>query len=294
MIADRRTWRSVRDELLVQLQAAGLVSAAVDARRIVEEVSGHSGTELAAHLDEPATRLGSTRAAALGERRAAGEPLQYVVGSWGFRSLDLFVDPRVLIPRPETEVVAECALAEADRIRAAGLDRLLVAVDLGTGSGAIALSLAVERPWIEVVATDVAGDALAVARANLAGIGRPGARVELRQGRWFEALSPERRGAVDLIVSNPPYVAIGDELPAEVREWEPTGALIAGPRGTEDLEVLVDGADQWLVTGGALVLEVAPHQAAEMAERARRRRFDRVEVVADLAGRSRVVVARRR
>lgn len=280
------------DEVVVRLRDAGLESPAVDARRIVEEVSGHAGAELPAHLDEPATRLGTTRVEALIERRVAGEPLQYVLGSWGFRSLDLFVDRRVLIPRPETEVLVECALREADRIRAATPHRPLVAVDLGTGSGAIALSLAVERSWIEVVATDVAGDALAVARANLAGVGRPAARIELRQGRWYEALPPERRGAVDLLVSNPPYVAIDDELPAEVGDWEPAGALIAGPRGTEDLEELVDGGGQWLAPGGAMVLELAPHQAADIAGRASDAGFGPVDVVSDLSGRARVVVAR--
>src|SRR5688500_6955983 len=120
----------------------------------------------------------------MAERRLAGEPLQYVLGSWGFRTLDLFVDPRVLIPRPETEVVAGLAIdALAD------LDRPGIAVDLGTGSGAIALSLAAEHwPHVEVWASDASADALAVARANLAALGRRGAVVRLVEGDWFGAL----------------------------------------------------------------------------------------------------------
>ncbi len=138
-------------------------------------------------------------------RRAKGEPLQYVLGRWGFRTLDLMVDRRVLIPRPETEVVAGLAI---DALPTSG-----VLVDLGTGSGAIALSAAAERwPDVEVWATDASAEALAVARANLAGLGRRGAVVRLVEGDWFVALPHELRGHVDVLVSNPPYVAATDPL----------------------------------------------------------------------------------
>src|SRR5688500_2404619 len=153
------------------------------------------------------------------ERRAAGEPLQYVLGAWGFRSLDLYVDRRVLIPRPETEQVVEVALAE---LRALGAAKPLV-VDLGTGSGAIALSIAPEVPTSQVWATDASPAALAVARANLAGIGRAAARVRLEHGSWFAALPKLLQGRVDMVISNPPYVADGDTLPPEVADWEPAG-----------------------------------------------------------------------
>src|SRR5689334_12274015 len=144
------------------------------------------------------------------DRRAAGEPLQYVLGSWGFRSLDVHVDRRVLIPRPETEVVVERALEVIDAVGARTV------VDLGTGSGVIALSIAMERAAVTVWATDASPDALDVTRANLAGVGRPGTRVRVAQGEWFDALPRELAGGVDVVVSNPPYVAESDVLPVEV------------------------------------------------------------------------------
>src|SRR5205823_6801140 len=182
------------------------------------------------------------------ERRAAGEPLQYVLRRWGFRTLELLVDRRVLIPRPETEVVVEGAIRELRRIDS---QRPLVA-DLGTGSGAIALSIAAEVPAANVWATDASEDALAVARANLVGIGSPAAvRVRMAQGRWFNALPGAFRGQFDVVVSNPPYVGEDEVLPAEVGEWEPPSALVAGPAGTEPTAELLAGAGAWLAPAGA-------------------------------------------
>jgi release factor glutamine methyltransferase len=289
-------WRAFLREATSRLREAGSPDPGGDARRIVERASGWEGGDHHLHLDDPATVRQVAFLDAMVERRAAGEPLQYVVGRWGFRTLDLLVDRRVLIPRPETETVVDWALAEVDRRRAErpgpGAAPVTV-VDLGTGSGAIALAVAVERPGVDVWATDRSPDALAVARANLAGIGSAAARVRLAAGDWFAALPGELRGATDLIVSNPPYVAAADDLPAEVRDWEPVGALIAGPTGREDLERLVDEAPDWLAPGGALVVELAPHQAALVAERARAGGYAEVFVRADLTGRERLVVARR-
>jgi release factor glutamine methyltransferase len=200
------------------------------------------------------------------------------------------VDPRVLIPRPETEQVVEVALAE---LRAAAGTGPRLAVDLGTGSGAIALSLAVEVVTASVWATDVSSDALAVARANLAGVGRPGARVRLTEGDWFAALPAELAGRIDLVVANPPYVATADPLPAEVSDWEPEGALVAGPTGMEHLARIVAEAPGWLAPSGSLVLELAPHQAGAMVGQARSAGFATADVRPDLAGRDRVLVARR-
>lgn len=284
-------WRAFLDDAVARFMAAGLPSPEVDGRRAVEVCSGHVGAELALHLDDPATRLGVTRLASMVDRRADGEPLQYVLGEWSFRTLDLFVDQRVLIPRPETEVVAGFALDELARRSELG-HAPLVAVDLGTGSGAIGLAIAVEMTDVDVIATDVSSDALAVARANLAGIGRPATRVLLRNGSWFEALVPEERGTIDLVVSNPPYVAEDDPLPSEVSDWEPTAALIAGPDGTEDLRALIDGAVEWLAPGGSLVLELAPCQADDMASYAGAAGFVDVSVKPDLSGRLRALVAR--
>lgn len=292
---DTVAWRVLLAEAEARLAVAGVASPASDARRLVEDASGAEGPELALALAEPATKRGVARLDATVARRAAGEPLQYVLGSWSFRDLDLFVDERVLIPRPETEVVAGLAITELARRRAAvgsGAPRSR-AVDLGTGSGAIALSIALECDGVDVWATDRSADALAVARANLAGIGRRAAVVTLAEGSWFDALDDGLRGTVDLVVANPPYVGADEPLPAEVADWEPAGALVAGPTGTEDLEHLVDGSLDWLAPTGALVLELAPHQAAVIAERARAAGFADAEVVVDLTGRERAVVARR-
>ena len=256
----------------------------VDARRIVEEASGYEGAELVLGLDEPATERGVQHFDAMVERRAAGEPLQYVLGRWGFRTLDLFVDQRVLIPRPETEVVVGIALEEAERLAAT------TAVDLGTGSGAIALSLAAERPGLEVWATDADPGALDVARANLAGLGRPAERVRVREGSWFDALPDDLR--FDLVVSNPPYVAESDDVPAEVADWEPRRALVPGPTGLEAIEVIVAEAPAWLRRPGALVVELAPHQADTVVALAEAAGFADAEVRLDLTGRPRVLLAR--
>lgn len=222
------------------------------------------------------------------ERRAAGEPLQYVLAAWGFRTLDLFVDRRVLIPRPETETVVEVALAALSRLGG----KAPVAVDLGTGSGAIALSLAAEAPAVTVWATDASPDALDVARANLAGLpGRAARRVTMVQGNWYEALPDDLAGRVDLIVSNPPYVATGDELPPEVADWEPPCALFAGPDGLAALRQVIAGAPEWLGRPGALVAEIAPHQAQAVGALARAAGACEVEVRPDLAGRPRALEA---
>jgi release factor glutamine methyltransferase len=276
------TWRS-----LLRDAEARLGRSEPDARRIVERASGWDAGELVLHLDDVAPPRAVAHVEGMVERRATGEPLQYVVGAWGFRTLDLLVDRRVLIPRPETEVTVELALEECRR-----LGPRVLAVDLGTGSGAIALALAVEA-GAEVWATDASTEALAVARANLAGTGGDAAtRVRLVHGDWYAALPPDLAGRVQVIVANPPYVAEDDQLPAEVADWEPYEALVAGPAGTEDVEVIVAGAPGWLARPGALVVELAPHQAATAVAMARAAGFRDVDVHRDLAGRERVIVAR--
>jgi release factor glutamine methyltransferase len=255
----------------------------------VERASGHDGAELVVHLDESAPDRARDECARMAARRHAGEPLQYAIGGWGFRRLDLYVDGRVLIPRPETEQVVDVALGELRRLEV----RTPLVVDLGTGSGAIALSVAVEAPGADVWATDVSADALAVARANLAGIGgRAATRVRLVEGSWFDALPGELRGQVDLLVSNPPYVADDETLPALVSDWEPSGALRAGPTGLEAVGAIVSGAPAWLARPAALVLEIAPQQAERAIALARAAGFDDVEVRADLNGRPRALVGR--
>jgi release factor glutamine methyltransferase len=227
------------------------------------------------------------------DQRASGMPLQYALGVWGFRTLELLVDHRVLIPRPETEVVVDCALAELDRARDDDPASSLVAVDLGTGSGAIALSLATERRRVLVWASDRSTAALDVARSNLVGLGIDATRVRLVDGAWYGALPADLAGTLALIVSNPPYVAAGDELPDEVRRWEPTEALVSGPTGLEALEAIVDEAPGWLRPGGALVVELAPHQAATVAAAMVARGLSDVGIKRDLTGRDRVAIGRR-
>jgi release factor glutamine methyltransferase len=282
-------------------EIAGLVGSVQEARWIVE----HGG--------------GPRRSHALAARRAAGEPLQYVLGRWPFRWLELTVDRRALIPRPETEQVVQLALAELRRVVAASRwggpaegdsgppASGPVCVDLGTGTGAIALSLALEGaaayPGLEVWATDASPDALALARQNLAALSdidpAAAARVRVAEGSWFEALPGELAGQVDLVVANPPYVAEADypDLDPTVRLWEPRGALVAadgvgGVGGMADIEAIVADAPHWLRRPGSVVIEIAPDQAQASVEVARRAGSVEVTTARDLAGRTRILVAR--
>ncbi len=284
-------WSSLLAEATARLSSAGLESPAIDARRIVEEATGVEPAEFHGVLDELATVRGVAAFDEMVARREAGEPLQYVVGRWAFRHLDLMVDRRVLIPRPETEVVAGLAIDEVVARTAPG--RETVVADLGTGSGAIAFAIATECGTARVLATDASADALAVARANLAGLGRSAGRVSLHEGSWFDALPESVRGAVEVLVANPPYIGDAEDLPAVVGEWEPVSALRAGPQGDEDLVAIVDGADAWMADGGAVVLEMAPAQTAPIADRWRSKGWQ-ASVHADLSGRDRAVVARKR
>ncbi len=256
---------------------------------MLERASGLDRAGLIPRLADPVPTRTVDFVEGMVERRRRGEPLQYVLGLWSFRRLELVVDRRVLIPRPETEMVVEVALAELGRL---GASRPLV-VDLGTGSGAIAISMALEVPAARVWGTDRSEEALAVARANLAGMGGGVApRVRLAAGDWFAALPAELGGGVDLIVANPPYVGDDEILPPEVFEWEPPGALFAGPTGLEAVSEILDGAPGWLRRPGAIVVEIAPHQADRALELAREAGFSEVDVQPDLAGRPRVLVGR--
>ncbi|MGI9579420.1 MAG: peptide chain release factor N(5)-glutamine methyltransferase [Microthrixaceae bacterium] len=280
------TWRELLAEATDRLRRHG---SATDPRRIVEEASGAEGAELALVLDDAVTEGGVARFDSMVARRAEGEPLQYVLGHWGFRDLDLMVDERVLIPRPETEQVVEVALRELDRL--GGRELPTKVVDLGTGSGAIALAIASERVRTSVWATDKSADAVAVARANLVGLGRPAARVSICEGDWFEALPVDLAAEVHLIVTNPPYVPEAESLPAEVVDWEPAGALRSGADGLDDIRRILSEAPRWLEREGAVVCELSPEQADAAAALAVAR-FNEVEVAPDLAGRPRALVAR--
>jgi release factor glutamine methyltransferase len=296
------TWRDLREDAERALASGGVEDAATEARWMVEHVSGYDAAELVAAEDEKVGSRPGTYLFELLDRRVAGEPLQYVLGCWTFLGLDLLVDQRVLIPRPETEVTARVAIDEAVRLGArrgppdpwAGAATTYTVADLGTGSGAIALALAGELPDAQVWATDDSHEALAVARANLAGTGLPSTRVRLGAGSWFDALPRTLRGRFRLIVANPPYVAESevDDLAAELRH-EPRRALVAGPTGLEAIELIVQEAPMWLEPAGTLVCEIAPHQSEAVRHAATTTGFDEVLVQRDLAGRDRVLVARR-
>lgn len=282
------TWRRLMADAAQRLADAGFDSSVIEARRLAEEASGYEGGDFLPLLDaEPHERQVAGMERML-QRRLQGVPLQYALGRWSFRGLDLFVDERVLIPRPETEVVAEVAIAEAER-----LSEHPICVDLGTGSGAIALSLAADLPGASVWATDVSPDALAVAKANLTGLGQPARRVRMAEGWWFDALDSDLEGNIDLVVSNPPYIADHEELPAVVADHEPVEALFSGPSGLECIEAILDAAPRWLAVPGTVVLEIAPHQVDGSTALARGAGFGDVTVHRDLAGRERVLVARR-
>ncbi|MEQ1788298.1 MAG: peptide chain release factor N(5)-glutamine methyltransferase [Acidimicrobiales bacterium] len=282
-------WRTLRHESLERLRAARVDDPEQEVRWIVERATGRTAAEQVAALDAVVTEREHHFVDSMVARRTAGEPLQYVLGRWGFRTLDLYVDRRVLIPRPETEVVAGLAVEAL-----AALDRPGIAVDLGTGSGAIALSLAAERwPHVEVWATDRSADALDVARANLAGLGRRASVVRLLEGDWFDALPDDLRHRVDVLVSNPPYVAASDPIPPEVGDWEPRAALVPGPSGLEALEHLIAEASGWLTDAGMLVLEIGETQADAVMTMATAAGLRAAKVHPDLAGRPRALVARR-
>jgi release factor glutamine methyltransferase len=282
-----------RGELITELAAT--LGVRHEARFIVEDLLGATNSGPVGTADIEAARR-------LAARRRAGEPLQYVLGHWSFRTLDLLVDPRVLIPRPETEQVVEVALGELPTPGVSGL----TIVDAGTGSGAIALSLATElaslHPDGHVWATDTSVDALAVAGANLDRVRRQHDGVVLPvtfvQGAWLNSLPDRLRGSVDLVVTNPPYIAQEEwsGLAAEVR-GEPMAALLAGDGtdgtpGLADVEAVLSDAWAWLGRPGAVVIELAPHQAAAAARMAGAMGFTDVRVEPDLAGRPRALVGR--
>lgn len=276
----------------------------IDDRQLVASIAEQVGSRQEARWI--VQHGGSEHAQELADRRKAGEPLQYVLGTWPFRNLELRVDPRVLVPRPETEQLVDVALEELERLRHDGSPST-VAVDLGTGSGAIALSLALEGqaicPDLEVWATDASTDALAVARENLESLGRvdPNAarRVRMAPGSWYDALPGELAGRVDLLVSNPPYVAVSEyvDLEPTVREWEPRDALVSGEGtggvgGMAAIEEIIAGAPRWLARPGAMVIEIAPVLAEECIASARWAGYEQVALHQDLAGRVRFVVVR--
>jgi len=268
--------RDALDSAVIALTAAGCDSPRLDAELLLAEAMGVGRATLIA---DPGRGLERDEARRFGEwvrRRRDREPVAYVLGSKGFRSLELVVDARVLIPRPETEHVVEAALGLPSGSRVA---------DVGTGSGAIALALKVERPDLELVATDASAEALEVARANAA---RLGLDVAFAHGDLLEPVA----GPLDAVLSNPPYVAERDRLSlaAEITRYEPADALFGGDDGLAVLRRLIPVA----AARGArlLALEVGAGQAGAVGALVRAAGWPELEVLRDLAGIERVVVGR--
>ncbi len=253
-------------------ESKGIESARLDAELLLAHALGWKRIDLYARYDHVPSSEQLDRFRELVRERGRRVPAKYLIGASEFFGIPLAVKPCVLIPRPETELLVERALALLAKGAAA-----LVA-DLGTGSGAIAIAVAAHRPLARVVATDVSPEAIAVARANAEQHGLSSA-IEFRQGDWFAALEPGT--LFDAILSNPPYVATGDLERAmpEVRDHEPRVALDGGPDGLAALRVLVAGAAQWLKPGGWLIVEIGAGQDAAVKQLAAETGFYEAAVV---------------
>ena len=257
------------------LQSHGVPSPRVDAEQLLAHALGLSRIELYTHHDRPLTEAERTAARELVRRRGQREPLAYVLGEWGFRRLVLGTDARALVPRPETEIVVERCLALL-----AGITEPRV-LDVGTGTGAIALAIAQEHPGARVTATDASQQAVALARENATALDLP---VEIRHGDLLAGAE----GPFDLVVSNPPYVLAGelDALEPEVRDWEPREALVDDGQTERLARAARDVLDGWLV------LEVHEERAQVMSDQLAKLGYRGVSIALDLAGRERVLEAR--
>jgi release factor glutamine methyltransferase len=277
-----RTIRELLPQAATYLEGRGIRSPRLDAEHLLAHTLGLQRLDLYLEHDRPLVPGEVDAFRELIRRRGRREPLAYLLGSWGFRTLDLRTDRRALVPRPETELLVEHGL---DLIRETEAPRCL---DVGTGTGAIALALAKERPDARVFATDVSGDALALAAENAERNGLTG-RVELRRGDLLSAFEGER---FDLIAANLPYVAEGDQVDDELAH-EPDVAVYAETDGRELLARLADAAPGALEPGGAAIFEVGQGQASWLADRLAANGLAGARVEEDLAGIERIVLGRR-
>ena len=287
LVSDRAgtvTWRDL------WTQAERACGGRAQGRWLCEVASGLDHQEFLDHLDSPAHHRMVVHFDSMLTRLSHGEPLQYVLGQWSFRRLDLMVDGRVLIPRPETEGLVDLALTLLN-----GRIAPIICADLGCGSGAIGLSLALELVQQRTIwMTDISADAVDVARANTAGIGRCAANVRLAVGSWFQALPDDLCGSLDMVCCNPPYIAVDDpQVESIVRDWEPNDALFAGPDGLDHVRTIIDSAARWLAPGGWLVMEFGTSQADSIVRLATHAGLEAIAVHADAAGHDRILVARR-
>lgn len=278
-----RAWLDAASGRLRQALPLDRREARLEAQLLAAHALGVTRAWLVAHDDQPIDARQHAALDALLQRRLHGEPIAYILGRREFYGLELMVSPAVLIPRPETELLVELALARLPPERPCRI------LDLGTGSGAIALALARQRPRAEVVGVDRSPAALAVAQANARRLGL--AQVRLVQGDWYDGLGSE---VFDLIAANPPYVAAGDpHLAQGDLRFEPPEALRAGPDGLDALRRIVAGAPAHLVAGGWLLLEHGHDQAAACQALLSQAGLAEVGTWPDLAGLPRVSGGRR-
>lgn len=258
-------------------EAAGIDTPRLDAELLLAQATGWPRERFATDPDSPLPSGASREFAQMVRRRVRREPVAYILGRKGFRGIELQIDPRVLVPRPETELLVEIALELAPA----------TVLDVGTGSGAVALAVADELPEAAVTATDTSAGALEVARANAS-------RLGLDERVSFATGTLPARGSFELLLANLPYVSESEfeQLAPEIRQHEPRKALVPGPAGTEAIESLIArmAADHDLAAAAAL--EVGAGQAQEVAALLGQAGFERVELRADLAGIDRVVLGR--
>lgn len=275
----------------ITLSSAGITHARLDAEVLLSKIIRKDRVWLITHRDDVLDDNDQRDFDEALRRRTRREPLQHIIGNQEFWGLEFKVTPDVLIPRPETELIIEAALAVVQ-------DRNLKVriIDLGTGSGCIAVSLAKELAFAHVIATDASEKALAVAREN-ARNHSVADRIRYLEGDLFEPLEAlDIRGQIDIIVSNPPYVKAGDlpTLQPEVRDYEPELALVAGPEGTEIAKRIIQIAPDYLKKNGALIMEMGVDQAAALTRMVEAAGvYGKPEVLKDLAGIERVIVARK-
>ncbi|WP_311398722.1 peptide chain release factor N(5)-glutamine methyltransferase [Lautropia mirabilis] len=256
-----------------------------EARRLLASLTGQPLTWFMAHGDDPADPDTTACFQALAERRRAGEPLAYLLGQQEFYGRPFAVSPAVLIPRADTETLVETALEQLLLLRQQRRAVPLSLLELGTGSGIIAITLALEAPDTEVHAVERSPDALAVAQQNAKALRAD--NIHWHAGSWWQALASRRR--FDLIVSNPPYIAANDHhLQQGDLRFEPPQALAAGPDGLDDLRIIIGGAPTHLNPGGWLLLEHGYDQEAPVQALLRDAGFADVFTRRDLAGQPRV------
>jgi release factor glutamine methyltransferase len=272
---------TVRDALegaVDAIAASGSPSARLDAELLLAEATGIERVRLAAEPEATLPAGSGREFAAMVRRRVRHEPVAYILGRKGFRMIEVAVDPGVLVPRPETELLVEFALEVTPS----------AVLDVGTGSGAVALAIADELPGASVLATDTSAGAVEVARANAESLGLS-SRVEVIEGSY-----PAERGPFDLLVANLPYVSEAEwaGLGPDIREYEPREALVAGPSGLEAFESLLAQVREAGPAPGAIALEVGAGQATQVAELLERAGYASVEARRDIAGIERVVAGR--